>query len=122
MRNTTLAGNQPNDPVLQNKFIYQGPKPRKRGNERLQVNDCLLRNVQKYKYIACIDIDEVIVPENESTWSDMMKRLEKQKDKVLWIMSEYSHTRIAFIESFSWFMGIQNDIFSRWFTYIWKQF
>ena len=84
MKNITLAGNQPNDPVLQNKFIYQGPKPRKRGNERLQVNDCLLRNVQKYKYIACIDIDEVIVPENESTWSAMMEQVDKQpKDKVL---------------------------------------
>ena len=113
-RNITLAGNQPNDdPVLQNKFIYQGGEtPHKWANERVPLNDCLLRNVQKYQYIACIDIDEVIVPENESTWSDMMKRLEKQKDKVLQIMSKYSHTRIAFIESFSWFMGIQNDIFS----------
>ena len=83
MRNITLAGDQPNDPVLQNKFLHQGKYLPKLGNERLQLNDCLLRNVQKYKYIACIDIDEVIVPKNESTWSDMMKRLEKQsKDKV----------------------------------------
>ena len=90
MRNTTLAGNQPNDPVLQNKFLYQGPRPPKLGNERLTLNDCLLRNVQKYKYIACIDIDEVIVPENESTWSDMMKRVEvekQSKDKVSIILN-----------------------------------
>ena len=90
MKKITLAGNQPNDPVIQNKFIYQGPKPRKHANERLQVNDCLLRNVQKYKYIAGIDIDEVIVPENDSTWSDMMERVKNQsKDKVLWVMSQH---------------------------------
>ena len=83
MKNITLAGNQPNDPVIQNKFIYQGPKPRKHGNERLQVNDCLLRNVQKYKYIACIDIDEIIVPQNESTWSEMMELVEKDKVDIL---------------------------------------
>ena len=83
MRNITLAGDQPNDPVLQNKFIYESPKPRKRGNERLQVNDCVLRNVQKYKYIACIDIDEIIVPQNESTWSEMMELVEKDKVDIL---------------------------------------
>ena len=67
MRNTTLAGNQPNDPVLQNKFLHQGKYLPKLGNERLQLNDCLLRNVQKYKYIACIDIDEIIVKPRPKT-------------------------------------------------------
>ena len=57
----TLAGTQPNDPVLTNMFMYQSPNPHKHlwGNERLSVNDCFLRNMQKYKYIANIDNDEV---------------------------------------------------------------
>ena len=58
---TTLPATQPNDPVLTNMFMYQSPNPHKHlwGNERLSVNDCFLRNMQKYKYIANIDNDEV---------------------------------------------------------------
>ena len=37
------------------------------------LNDCLYRNIHKYKFIANTDIDEVIVPrEFGHTWSDMM--------------------------------------------------
>ena len=76
MTRITLAGDQPNDPVLTNIFINQSPKPQKRVHERLQINDCFLRNMQKYKYIACLDIDEMIVPENFSNWSEMMELVE----------------------------------------------
>ena len=78
MTKITLAGTQPNDPVLTNMFIYQGPNQfsRHSANERLSVNDCFLRNMQKYKYIANIDNDEVIVPQFVSTWSEMMKEVE----------------------------------------------
>ena len=79
----TLAGDQPNDPILTNMFIYQSLKPHKRANERLQINDCFLRNMHKYKYIACIDIDEVIVPKNVSTWSEMMGMVEKQQQNTV---------------------------------------
>ena len=78
MTKITLAGTQPNDPVLTNMFIYQSPNyfNRHSANERLSVNDCFLRNMQKYKYIANIDNDEVIVPQFVSTWSEMMKEVE----------------------------------------------
>ena len=37
------------------------------------LNDCLYRNIHKYKFIVITDIDEVIVPrELGHTWSDMM--------------------------------------------------
>ena len=81
----TLAGTQPNDPVLTNMFMYQSPNPHKNlwGNERLSVNDCFLRNMQKYKYIANIDNDEVIMPRTVSTWSKMIELIkEKTKNKV----------------------------------------
>ena len=81
----TLAGTQPNDPVLTNMFMYQSPNPHKHlwGNERLSVNDCFLRNMQKYKYIANIDNDEVIMPRTVSTWSKMIELIkEKTKNKV----------------------------------------
>ena len=79
----TLAGTQPNDPVLTNMFMYQSPNPHKHlwGNERLSVNDCFLRNMQKYKYIANIDNDEVILPQYVSTWSKMIELIIKKKTK-----------------------------------------
>ena len=85
MTKITLAGTQPNDPVLTNMFMYQSPNPHKHlwGNERLSVNDCFLRNMQKYKYIANIDNDEVIMPRTVTTWSKMIELIkEKTKNKV----------------------------------------
>ena len=88
MTRITLAGTQPNDPVLTNMFLYQKNMHKNTynhlyGNERLSVNDCFLRNMQKYKYIANIDNDEVIVPQYVSTWSKMMQQVKNRaKDKV----------------------------------------
>ena len=38
--------------------------------------------MQKYKYIANLDVDEIIVPKNMSTWSEMMKALLKQTKNI----------------------------------------
>ena len=38
-------------------------------------NDCLYRNMYRYKYIALLDIDEVILPIEEKNWSDLMKNV-----------------------------------------------
>ena len=79
MREITLSGSQPNDPVETNKFLYQREnRNQKHANERLSINDCFLRNMQKYKYIACMDIDEIIVPKNVSNWSEMIELVEGQ--------------------------------------------
>ena len=83
MRKITLSGSQPNNPVQINKFIYERKNlEQKRANERLSINDCFLRNMQKYKYIACIDIDEIIVPKNMSKLSEMMEQVEGKTNKV----------------------------------------
>ena len=33
--------------------------------------------MQKYKYIANLDIDEIIVPKDALTWSEMMKKIQE---------------------------------------------
>ena len=83
-RKITLAGSQPNDPVLTNMYLLRENPLAKNGRfdhnlgiDRLSVNDCFLRNMQKYKYIANIDIDEVIVPRKILNWSQMMEFAEK---------------------------------------------
>ena len=89
MKKSTLAGSQPNEPVLTNMFLFQ-EKPldengffqhRHNGNDLLFTNDCFLRNMQKYKYIANIDVDEIIIPNNMNFWSDMMEVLEEQSQR-----------------------------------------
>ena len=83
MTKITLAGSQPNDPILTNIFMYQSSNPHKHlwANERVSVNDCFLRNMQKYKYIANIDNDEVIVPQGSWSWSRMIDLVKKKTEK-----------------------------------------
>ena len=82
---TTLPGTQPNDPLLTNMFVYEhnefydDPTVQTWRTEQIAVNDCFFKNMNMYKYIVNIDIDEVIVPTNKtgSTWIEMMEALEK---------------------------------------------
>ena len=82
---TTLPGTQPDDPLLTNMFVYEhnegydDPTVQTWRTEQVSVNDCFFKNMNMYKYIVNIDIDEVIVPTNKtgSTWIKMMEALEK---------------------------------------------
>ena len=82
---TTLPGTQPNDPLLTNMFVYEhttvydDPTVQTWRTEQVSVNDCFFKNMNLYRYIVNIDIDEVIVPTNKTgpTWMEMMEALEK---------------------------------------------
>ena len=45
--------------------------------QRILINDCVYRNMKRVKYIAMIDLDEMIFPVSTSNWPDMLKDLEK---------------------------------------------
>ena len=57
----SLPGHQPNIKVLQHMYL-KSKINNKRQNELIPYNDCLYRNLYQYKYIALLDIDEVIMP------------------------------------------------------------
>ena len=40
--------------------------------------DCLYRNMNRVKYLAFIDLDEIIFPLSNYSWMDMLKTLEKE--------------------------------------------
>ena len=84
---TTLPDTQPNDPVLSNIFVMENKHAQTWRTEQISVNDCFLKNMNIYKYIVNIDIDEVIVPTNKTgpTWVEMMEVLENVTENEAWI-------------------------------------
>ena len=48
--------------------------------QHAMLNDCLYRYMFKTKYIAFIDIDEIIVPKNVFTWSELFESIQKFKN------------------------------------------
>lgn len=43
--------------------------------EVLSIHDCLYRNKNRVKYLALVDLDEIISPLQDSTWKEMFSRL-----------------------------------------------
>lgn len=72
----TLPGDQPNLPEYQHTYL-KTKTTSKRQNELIPYNDCLYRNLYSFKYLALLDIDEIIMPLGEETsWSSLMKNVE----------------------------------------------
>ncbi len=46
--------------------------------QRIMINDCIYRNMKRVKYVAMIDLDEMIFPVFTRNWPDMLKDLEKR--------------------------------------------
>ena len=44
-------------------------------DEPIFVNDCLLRKIHKFQYIANIDNDEMIIAEESRDWNEMLEGL-----------------------------------------------
>ena len=102
----TLPGSLPNDLVLTNLWMYDPDDPYNNKhdphnqiwrNEEISVNDCYLKNANKYKYIINKDMDEMIVPLKENNYHEMMEMIEETtRDKV---------SIVCFIISFSLFQS-----------------
>ena len=66
----------PGDPNFRNNSYLKMHLRLSRPEAPIFLNDCLYRNIYKYKFIINTDIDEVIVPQKLGhTWSDMMASL-----------------------------------------------
>ncbi|KAK7793902.1 hypothetical protein R5R35_003579 [Gryllus longicercus] len=71
----TLPGGQPNVPGFQHMYLVRKVN-HKRQNELIPYNDCLYKNLYTYRYIALLDIDEVIMPINTNSWKELMDIVE----------------------------------------------
>ena len=66
------------------------------------VADCLYRNIYQYKYIALLDIDEVIMPlGNASNWSELMRNVEEASLRTKnTTRASYNFRNIYFMDEF----------------------
>jgi len=77
----SLPGDQPNSPEELHEYLYEDMH-RKRAHEKLPYIECFYRNIDKYKYILNLDLDEVIIPAELKTWRELLDDLETEhKDK-----------------------------------------
>ncbi|GBP71888.1 hypothetical protein EVAR_56045_1 [Eumeta japonica] len=70
----TLPGGQPNLPALQHLYLKK-KTTHKRQMELVPYNDCLYRHMHRYRWIALLDIDEVIVPLADRDWGSLLRRI-----------------------------------------------
>jgi len=75
----TLPGHQPNLPFIQTLYLKNNALNQWQ-NEVVPYNDCFYRNMYRFKYIAILDIDEVIMPTKHDSWSSMMEELMTASD------------------------------------------
>lgn len=67
----SLAGGQPNVPTFQHLYLTKKTN-HKRQNELIPYNDCFYKHMYQYRYIALLDIDEVIMPATAANWKELM--------------------------------------------------
>ncbi|XP_065365629.1 uncharacterized protein LOC135958665 [Calliphora vicina] len=80
IQNISLVGGVVGQPEVEHWLIKTYPLNR-RLNELIPYNDCFYRNMYKYKYIALLDIDEIIMPINNlKTWQQVVKRYDTGND------------------------------------------
>ena len=46
--------------------------------QRAALNDCIYRMGHKHRYVTITDMDEILVPRKEKTWTELIKRLHSQ--------------------------------------------
>lgn len=85
----TLPGDQPNLPDYQHAYL-KSRLTTKRQNELIPYNDCLYRNLYSYKYLALLDIDEIIMPLKHHTWHGLMDEVERVS------LSEQNYSRASY--------------------------
>ena len=97
----SLPGDQSNIPYLRHLYLKARLR-NKRWNELIPYNDCLYRNMYRYKYIALLDIDEIIIPKNFSNWKEMMNQLEANK-------TSYVFRNTYFIDEMSFNKTVEDE-------------
>lgn len=102
LRALTLPGDQPIENDLLD--IYLKKKVvNKRQNEIIPYNDCLYRNMNRYKFIVLLDTDEIIMPRTTQNWESLMKIIAPA------VMSESGHPKSSYVARHVYFLDSMQE-------------
>ncbi|XP_045603841.1 uncharacterized protein [Procambarus clarkii] len=102
VRELTLPGQQPNFRGLLHRYLNEH-YVRQWKNEVLPYNDCFYRNMNLYKFIVLIDIDEVIVPKRGRDWRSLLEQVEPRA------MAADTHTRSSYCAPHVYFLDSMQE-------------
>ena len=61
----------------------------------ISINDCMWKNMYRYKYVLIIDFDEIIVPKFHSNYTDLLQWIDEENDSV-------NHKAYTFRNTYFW--------------------
>ncbi|MPC21722.1 hypothetical protein E2C01_014718 [Portunus trituberculatus] len=102
VRSLTLPGEQPTARGLVRRFL-KAKITHKRQNEVIPYNDCLYRNMNLYRFIILIDIDEVIMPRTVPSWKELLEQVAPQA------MSGEDHPYVSYYARNVYFLDSMQD-------------
>ncbi|XP_067005537.2 uncharacterized protein [Anabrus simplex] len=104
----TLPGKHPNAPFLQHMYLTN-KLTEKRKHEVIPYNDCFYRNMNSYRFVVLLDIDEVIMPKSMSSWRELIEHVNTTKKA-----SCYYARNVYFLDdlqhSHGWFLDIPQHL------------
>ncbi|CAL4158887.1 unnamed protein product, partial [Meganyctiphanes norvegica] len=106
----SLPAGQPNTPHEMHKYLTENIQL-KRAHEKLPYNDCFYKTMNKYKYVANLDMDEIIIPRKYETYEELFGKLNRKPKKGLTNnIAAYSFSRFLVMNSMreihGWTSGI----------------
>ncbi|VDK70649.1 unnamed protein product [Litomosoides sigmodontis] len=69
-----LPGKSPNQAYIRSYFIWRN-RQQKRRHELIPYNDCLYRHIDTHKFVLMLDIDEIVVPLENNSWSAILDNI-----------------------------------------------
>ncbi|UYV64538.1 hypothetical protein LAZ67_3001139 [Cordylochernes scorpioides] len=91
----SLPGHQPNIPGFRHLYL-KSRMVSKRQNEIIPYNDCLYRNLNAYRYVVLLDIDEVIMPVRHNSWHELIQEVHRQAGNTS--RSSYNVRNVYFLD------------------------
>ncbi|CAL4066096.1 unnamed protein product [Meganyctiphanes norvegica] len=96
----TLPGTQPTEPKELHDFLMKNYKDQL-SQEKLPYNDCFYRNINKFKYIVNLDLDEILIPRKGQTWQELIDKINKNhKNKGQQLPDSYEIQRVISLDKF----------------------
>ncbi|XP_047999686.1 uncharacterized protein LOC125236801 [Leguminivora glycinivorella] len=102
-------------PRLRDKYLKKKKTMHERRMELVSYNDCLYRHMYHYRWLALLDVDEVIVPLQDPDWSSLLKRVLPLAEltRAAWQSppSSYHVSHVYYLETQGWELDVPRHMY-----------